>query len=285
MGRQFEAVAKAALLAVATVLIAPSAAPQIGDVSPFNPLQPPIRWQGDMPCGSLFDTPVPRLPNGSPLVQIFGTESIQSHYQLSGGGKIRVTLRQTEKIQVSGARYADAIKDLNSRRPFQDSISRKTSGYTVLADVRYQVGISASSYKLKDGSGYALKPNRIRPSVVAKVRVANWPGYENAAADDRRKWDGHLCESYHHELGHILVAAQIWEEAEPELLTLRGTSSEDVSQKLDVLLDDVGQRIEARQEQYHDEIDAMGHALSRSLPYLDLPFSWLKPEPIGFVQP
>jgi len=234
-----------------------------------------VYWKGEAPCDNLFETPVPQLPGGSRLTQILGIDDVQGNYAMSGGGSLRVTFRQPQKMPVQGVSYSDAIADLFKRKPLQDSIARKTSKFVVLADVKSRIGMSGRPYKLEDGSGYGLKPKTIRPSLNAKVRVADWPGYAAASVSDQQKWDGHLCENSHHELGHILVAAQILEEAEPEMLGLRGATPEELSQEISNLLSEIGKRINARQEAYHDEIKSMGRALSDSRPYLELPFPWL----------
>jgi len=244
-----------------------------------------IRWKGDTPCDNLFEMPVLRLPGGSPLTEILGTEDVQGKYQLSGGGVLTITIRKTLKVPVHGLRYSDAIADLHARRPLQDAISRKTSPGTVLADVKSLFGMRAIPYELEDGTGFALKPKSLWPKVTAKVRVADWQGYAGASPLDQRKWEGHSCESYHHELGHILVTAQILEAAEKEFLAMRAPTKEEINQSVKDFLVELSERIETRQQDYHDEIEAMGRSLSYSRPYMELPFSWLNQDDIDLAQP
>ena len=237
--------------------------------------EPVLHWAGDAPCYSLFDTPVPQLPNGAPLTKILGDDPVQGHYRLPGGGVLRLSVRDVGTVEVRGDTFAAAYQDLLQRKPLQDSIARKASGRFVLADVRILLGASIRSSKMEDGSGYHIAPDDVSLRLSAKVRAANWAGYAGASDADRRAWDLHICQNYHHELGHILVAAQVMEASVPEWLALRGATAEDVTAAQQALMRQIVDRLVAAQTAYHDEIEEMGEAVADARPYLDLPFSWL----------
>lgn len=232
-------------------------------------------WQGEESCADLFETPVPRLPGGSPLIEILGEDAVVGNYRLSGGSRLQITVYQPRKISVMGRNFEEAYRDLMTRRPLQDRIDRNTSNRVVLADVRYMPAISGGLRKNKAQDLYMGNPNTLILKVSARVRVAEWSAYAIASEADQNLWDRFQCESYHHELGHILVAAQILEEAEADFLAVEATNFDDFIAQRKALFDDLFERIKTRQQDYHDEIELMGPELSDSRPYMELPFTWL----------
>ena len=234
-------------------------------------------WAGQERCDTLFETPLPRLPGGSYLTKIFAEEAVQAHYALQQGGKVRLTVREVGKSFVDGETYYDAYDAVIKQKPLQDRIARKIESKVVLADVRTSIGSEFRPMKTEDGAAYIIRPQSLRLTLTAKVRVTDWRQYEVADARNQALWDKYLCVSYHHELGHILVTAQILEESEAEWLALKADTVEALGTKHQALMDEVGTRIEGRQQAYHDALDEMGPALGRSKPYMELPFSWLSP--------
>lgn len=232
-------------------------------------------WHNDDKCDTLFETPVPRLPSGSYLTTILGEGTVQAHYALENGGKIRLSVREVRKVPVVGADYAAALENLYENRPLQDSISRKVSGSVVLADVTTSYGLSFRAIQTPDKTAYMLKPDNFTLIMRSKVRAADWTGYDQASANSQRAWNRHQCVSYHHELGHILVALQLLEDSQTEWFNLRAPSAEVLKEKQTALYAVLVQKISKRQDLYHEALKDMGDALGESRPYLELPFDWL----------
>lgn len=235
-----------------------------------------LYWNREEKCDRLFETPVPVLPGGSFLKKIMGEQEVQAHYALSQGGTLRLTITDVGRIPVSGSSYIEAYRDLFDKRPLQDSISRKADNHVVLADVKNRLALSYYPKKNDETGRYQIKADSLTLILTAKVRVTEWTEYSMASIEDQKKWDRLLCQSYHHELGHILVAAQILEEAEADLLNLNAESLEALQLEQKNLFDTIGQRNIDLQNDYHDALDMMGKSLGRSKPYLELPFAWLK---------
>lgn len=237
-----------------------------------------VYWQGEGSCKNLFKTPAPHLPAGSPLTEILEFESVIGKYDLSQGGDIWINIRKPRQYRVEGETFSDAFTNLITNRPLQDRVARSATGNAVLADVQVFKSIRYHPVKMSDGVTYAIKPDSLSLRLSPKLRVVAWTGYAQAEDADRQLWDRHLCENYHHELGHILVAAQLIEEAEDDLLALRAESIAELQELQRELFSGVSQQIRDRQDVYHEEIDEMGLEVSHSRPYLELPFSWLSPE-------
>ncbi len=244
-----------------------------------------VYWQGQDKCDTLFDTPASMLPGGSYLTEILETDSggIRANYTLATGGKLRLTIPETELVNVDGLTYLAARKDLNTRRPLQTAFAREFDTHIVLADVNLTIGIG--SVRGKSVYGHKIRPQSLNLKLKAKVRVAVWSGYDTASEADQTLWDRRLCESYHHEFGHILVAAQVLEESQDQWLAIRGRTPEEFTEAKDNFLARLGESILARQDAYHDGIKTMGKVISHSRPYLDLPFSWLSGDSVEVTQP
>ena len=236
--------------------------------------QTATQWEGETKCAALFDTPPPVLPGGSYLTAIKGERSVQGHYLMQSGGKLRLTFREVGKVPIFGDTYDLAYADLKKRKPLQDSLSRKTDNHIVLADVKSLRGTGFKIGVSEDESRYFVKPGSLTFTVSSKIRVADWRGYEAADAASQAAWDRHQCRSYHHELGHILVTAQVLEDSRDELERLSAQSAEALKGKQDDLLKTMGERIKARQAAYHEFLETSpGGKLSR--PYMELALPWL----------
>lgn len=240
-------------------------------------------WQGEKKCDTLFETLIPSLPGGSYLTKILGDGKIHADYELNNGGVIRVKVRDVRKVPVNGLNFDSAYADLAMRKPLQDRLARRVESHVVLADVRTMVGSSflmkKTTDEITDITTYRIRPQSLRLSLKANVRVADWADYALADGPSQKRWDRHQCTSYHHELGHILVAAQVLEESQTEWLDLQAPTKEDFSLLHDELMTDIQKRIQARQEAYHAALEEMGPAIGRSRPYMELKFDWLKQSP------
>ena len=248
-------------------------------ISPVTCAAQIVYWEGEESCEDLFTTPLSQLPGGSYLTKIFDNDTLQAHYQTANGSTVKITIQPIKKLPVFGATYAAAYRDLVRRRPFQDRISRKASGHIVLADVVNLLGIRPAYKKTKsdhdDTEIYSINPQRLILELNARVRVAQWTEYDGASPEERRLWERHACTSYHHELGHILVAAQILEEASAEFLDLQAPSKEELETHIKALFKTVNEQIKQRQIAYHDALDEFGPSIGRARPYMEIPFPWL----------
>ena len=178
-------------------------------------------------------------------------------------------------MTIFGRDYAAARKSLFERKPFQTAFQKAYDGHIVLADVKMSVYFGSISVKPNDEADYRLRPSALNFRLKANVRVAEWDQYSSASEADKQSWDRRACQSYHHEMGHILVAAQVIEEFNQAWLDLRAPTKEDMLDKRNALMETMNAAIKARQSEYHDEIETMGRELSYSRPYMELPFSWL----------
>lgn len=233
-----------------------------------------VFWLSEEKCDTLFDIPVPVLPGGSTLSDIVGNG--QAQYAGAEGGRVTITITDVKKMPFSGKDFDEAYKNLSSYSPLQDRIAHKVSDHAVLADVTQRF---RRYYRLRPGpveGTYIVHPNNLMFSILAKVRIADWTGYGAADARSQKLWDQHQCTSYHHELGHILVSAQLLEEALGEVLNLPPSPKEELFEKVDGIFNKTYDMIVERQQDYHDALADMGHVLGRSRPYMELPFDWLK---------
>lgn len=237
-----------------------------------------VYWLGAESCDDVFETPVSSMPGGSKLTKIHHGPSIQAHYALSNGGTLRVSVRDIQKKYVQGRNFAEAFDNVFKQRPLQNQLERITEKYVVLADVRSMFGLVTPIRQNADTSEYYFVPNRLFLTVSSRIRIVEWDGYDQATPEDQILWDRFQCQSYHHELGHILISAQIFEESEPEWMMLRAQTKDELLDKREALFEEVSDRAAARQKIYHQTLDAWGPEMAKSKPYLELPFPWLLPE-------
>ena len=232
-----------------------------------------VHWLGDESCKTLLQQTVPEIPGGFPLK--LKMASGEAHYELPRGGTLRLTLTEDEKVSVSGDTFSQAYRNLVEQKPLQNDGAFHHENVVVFAAVETGYQLDLDFTTTEDQSLFQLKPDGYNIIMNARFRVIDWSGYKKADAASRAKWDKMTCESYHHELGHVLIGAQIFSEAEPEWTSLRGRNEEDVRKRTDTLFDYIMSRVRARQQKYHLEQETMGRALADSRPYIDLPFSWL----------
>lgn len=244
---------------------------------------PYLFWDGEGSCDALFETPVSRLPGGSYLTHQPDNNLASGHYALSGGGTLRLRIPEPYKISINGHNYEAAHKSLLTRQPFQTAYEKAYDDHIVLADVRITVGTGSVSVKPHGEADFRIRPSSLNFRLKANVRLAEWYQYGSASEADKRAWDRRSCQSYHHEMGHILVAAQVIEEFHQSWLDLRAPTKAAFAEKRDALTEQMGDAIMARQDAYHAEIETMGRALSYSRPYMELPFSWLVDGPYNHV--
>lgn len=234
-----------------------------------------VHWDSATPCTGLLKEAIPVLPGGSTLRQIYDGPTIQSHYDLRNGGKLRMSIRDVGTKYVDGDTFLDAYSKVFDKRPLEDSISRRVNSHVTLADINYRPGFNLRFKKHNDPESYEVRLSSLVLTLNSKIRVIAWRQYDTASTEDQLKWDKFACQSYHHELGHLLVAAQVYEDTQDRWSELSASTHEDINAQTDRLFSEIVEAIKDRQAKYHDEIDEMGPALASSRPYLDLPFTWL----------
>lgn len=232
-----------------------------------------VYWLGDESCDELLEQTISEIPGGFSFK--FKTADDEAHYQLPAGGTLRLSLTEAERVSVEGATFSQAYRHLIAQRPLQDKIEQNVS-QVVFASVETGYELDLDFTQNADQSLFQIKPNGYNIVMTARFSVIDWTGYNRADAASRAKWDKMTCESYHHELGHVLIGAQLFAEAEPDWIAMRGRDEADVRKRTDVLFDFIMRRVRARQQKYHQEIQAMGSTLADSRPYLELPFTWLR---------
>lgn len=232
-----------------------------------------VFWQGDESCENLLDEPVSNIPGGFPLKSVTNG---QARYQLPDGGTLRLRLWEAASVPVQGRSFEEAYKNLVEQNPLQENVSDWSGNNVVFAIVASRYALDLDYEHDNDLNLFQLKPGSYKINMNSKVKIVNWAGYETADEESRRKWDKMTCESYHHELGHVLIGAQLFAQAEPMWMDLRGEGEAVISQKTDALFETIMNRVRDRQEKYHDEIETMGPAMSDSRPYTELPFTWLR---------
>ncbi len=232
-----------------------------------------VFWLGDESCEDLLEQTIPEIPGGFPFK--FKMASGEAHYQLPAGGSLQLRLSEAERVAVKGDTFSQAYRNLIAQRPLQDNVEQNVN-QVVFASVETGYELDLDFTHNKDLSLFQIKPNGYNIVMNARFSVIDWTGYARADAVSRAKWDKMTCESYHHELGHVLIGAQLFAEAEPDWIALSGRDQADVRTRTDALFDYVMRRVRARQQKYHQEIQTMGSTLSDSRPYTELPFTWLR---------
>ena len=231
---------------------------------------PGTAWVGEAQCEGLFDQLPVSLPGGAVMT---GRDGASTLYRLPEGGTLRIDGPAVERAPLFGATFADTQADLRARAPLDlrgDHVARRG---VVLAQVRSEYNGELSLYG--DGAGFGVSDGGAELLIQPTVYLASWDGYAAASPEDRARWDRALCEQSHHELGHILLAAQVMAEAEPGLSAIRSDTREGISQEVRDGLNGMMAAIRERQALYHGEIVAMGERVADSRPYLEQPFSWL----------
>lgn len=235
-------------------------------------------WTAPSPCYDLFDAPPAQLSGGAPLIKRYTENDVQGHYALGGGAKLRLTFRDLRQSLVYGDSYEEAYRDIFTRKPLQDHVSGGASGHAVLADVKTRMSLT---YKMQYRNGrviYKIDPKTLVISLNSAVRALDWEGYASADDRSRERWDRHMCQSLHHELGHILIEAQAWEDGVAELLNLTAFTQGEFQQKAQRFSESIRDRSDARHDFYHNQIETMGQDVAFSGPYMTLPFDWLRPD-------
>ena len=234
-----------------------------------------VYWAKTENCETLLENPVRRIPGGFTLKEVIGEDKL-AIYELPNGGHLKIRFWEVDSLPVRGKTFDEAYKDLMVKRPLQDRVSRKVANEVVLANVTMKYRLGLRFTKTDDGLLYKIKPGTFSIFQTAKVKVIDWADYHQADLVSREKWDKLTCESYHHELGHVLVAAQILAESEAAWLDLRAEDQKAMSEKTDELFEQILERVRNRQKRYHEEIELMGPEVADARPYLELSFSWLK---------
>ena len=233
-----------------------------------------VYWLGDEPCDDLLEQTIPKIPGGFPLK--YKNADGFAHYSFPGGGSLQLQMSLAEKVSVQGASFEEAYRNLVAQKPLQDSADYRGKGVVVFAAVETNYQLDLDFIQNEDLTWFAIKPGGYNVVMQSSFNVIDWTGYNQADAASRAKWDKLTCESYHHELGHVLIGAQLFAEAEPLWVKLKGADEKSVQSQTDAIFDLTMQRVRNRQIDYHREIDFFGRDLADSRPYLELPFSWLR---------
>ena len=232
---------------------------------------PGSAWQGEADCEGLFERLPSSLPGGAVVESRMDDATL---YRLPEGGTLRIEGPEVVREALSGATFAEAQADLRERAPFDLRGNHVGAAQgVVLAQVESAYNGEVSLYG--DATGFGAVEGGAELLIQPTVHLASWDGYAQASAPDRDRWDRALCEQAHHELGHILVAAQVMTEAEPELAGLTSATREGIALAMRTKLEDMMSAIRRRQERYHAEIKVIGERAADSRPYLEQPFSWL----------
>ena len=254
----FGRAAKGLVVAGAVVLSAPASAS--------------TNWTGESNCESLFVRLPDTLPGGAEL-ETYWEEDRVHLYQLPEGGTLRIEGPQVMRESVMGADFQSARANLYREAPFGLRGRHGPGQGVVLAQVEseYHGEVSVTGSAM----GFAGERGSSELRITPVVHLADWDGYDAASEADQALWDKSVCSQSHHELGHILVAAQVMAEAEGALTEVASPTQTGISLAIRTQLEDMMSRIKRRQDRYHAEIDAMGWQFADSRPYVDLPFSWL----------
>ena len=238
---------------------------------PFNALaQSP--WLGDESCEAIFERLPDRLPGGARLESFSDMDRFHV-YRLPGGGTLRIDGPEVVRETVTGDGFAAAQSDLFDRAPFGLRGRHGPGVGVVLAQVEsiYNGEVSVTGSPL----GFAAEAGSAELHIAPVVHLADWSGYAFASPEDQALWDKALCSQAHHELGHILVAAQVMTEAEASLTQVANPTQTGISLAIRTALESMMSDIRQRQDLYHAEIKLLGWQVADSRPYVELPFSWL----------
>jgi hypothetical protein len=249
----------------------------------------PVHWQGSAPCQSALELDMQAMPLGSPRQPDLDWDPDLHVYEHASGVRIQIKPRSVKLNPVYGPTFADAALDVLTRRPLQMTGSNAWDRNVRLASIRPGMGMShrpkATVIKGKrrgwgkgrepDQTTYSISPNSFRVRFNPRISILNWADYDQASPEDQARWDRLICGHIHHEIGHLLVAAQLVEEHIPDLLPLSSDDKDELSELTSVWFKTLGEAIAARQDAYHDEIARMGPVIAESRPYLELDFPWL----------
>lgn len=231
-----------------------------------------VFWQGEKSCEDLLDEPISSIPGGFPLKTVMANG--QAHYRLPKGGTLKLRMSESDSVSIPGENFVQAHRNLVTQKPLQKDFSGR-SNEVVFALVQSSYQLDLDFTHDDDLSLFQLRPGGYNVVMNSKISVIDWAGYDAADDASRRQWDKMTCESYHHELGHILIGAQLFAEAESLWVDLRGEDQPRIQSLTDELFDMTMQQVRQRQRRYHEQITTMGEELSYSKPYLELPFTWL----------
>jgi predicted secreted Zn-dependent protease len=233
-------------------------------------------WTGSERCDSLFSTFPEQLPGGARLES---HQQGEAHaYRLPEGGTLRILDADIQYFDILGATYAEAQSNLYRRTP---EMLTERGGHpwgddALLAMVvnRYHGEVNVTGSLL----GYRGEPGSAELEIAPVLHLARWNDYAAADPVDQTLWDRAFCSHAHHELGHILVAAQIMTQAETDLTRVSDPTQAGISRAIRAALETMMEDIKSRQDLYHIEIDRIGRDVADSRPYVELPFSWLDPK-------
>lgn len=234
-----------------------------------------VYWAGDENCGTLFQTPLDTLPGGALLIGSDDENGMEAEYELRDGSRLVLRIEDPEASPIYGTSFNDAMVDLDKRKPLQVSETEFQTEGLVMASVKISKSYSYLPHVRRGQRYLSIKPGSMIIELEAEVRSVTWDGYETASATDKALWDKFQCRSYHHELGHILIDAQLFEETIYDWSRVRGQDLDDMAISARHVFDDIAYRISERHDDYHKAISDMGFELADSRPYLDLPFAWL----------
>ena len=277
--------------------------PEVGNLPRLNGFDQIPRndtWIGPTPCGANIFDPPETLPGLSarmpgPLltkpITTSGRADIVNQptflYKSENGVTLKLVQPVVQYYEVKGRRYRDAQTDIFNRQPLKalrqagaentPDHSGPVNGtrYAVVADI---LSPTTLNYTI---SGWMKKYRLVLDQTVMTsaylVTLPSWTDYESASAVDQSRWDDFLCNSAHHELGHLRIRLDILAETLDGYASLPTEKSSDAMGKLTVdYRKEINARIQARQDAYHIYNGGGTRRGMTELPYADLPFPWLE---------
>lgn len=238
---------------------------------------PDVHWAGKAPCDAALDLYQPALPGGSVNVPDANARPGRHAYKTSSGALIVTMPAQVGVRDVDGQDFAELFRNIRSMRALHIPTVGKRFPLVRLAQIQTSMSMSVWPMPVSGDADAPVKANPDRTTIRLNPRIEliRWVGYDDAPSADRKLWDRARCEHIHHEIGHLLVTAQVIEEELPTLFTLRADDDDDLSIKRSDWFDAMSDKSSERQEQYHELIAEMGPEIADSAPYLELDFPWL----------
>lgn len=229
-------------------------------------------WSESVPCNVLEVIQFDRVPLGAPRVN--SDEDGQQTFQLSSGVKVVIEPPEIMTYSVRGPGYSMAYANMLWREVAEshtgdtDTIAMASvvPRFRLEADTVYRHGAGSERYRYqRDGLRAVMSPLFMFPE---------WTDADQAPVGDQLMWEKMFCSLTHHEIAHVLIDLQGYEERLPELLDLRSPTSTGLRSKAEKLLGSMAEQSLERHDSYHRILDERGRNVMEERPYLTYDWPW-----------
>ena len=240
-------------------------------------------WHGNAPCNAseLFTLPR-KLPNTSARWQegYFENNDLLSidweadgapmwSYRHDNGLTIRVAEPSLHPYEIGGATMREVEGKI-------DLLTKENAALARITNISNTRRLKGAIQHNSARDGYRVDTGRIERQIAIKVWYPVWGQYAKATPDEQDSWDALNCHVLHHELGHLLIALDIYGKDSERYEKVRADTREKLIKDLKVVSQDFFADIRERNKIYHQLNGGYYEPGWAERPYRELPWPWVE---------